>query len=142
MQWCLDIRSNIIVNIVKFYHISCCFFDCASTVAKLDGVLQNQNERRFQRKPDKHHHLYSIWPITLCSFVASALHYLTFTKHTCISRSAEYVYANVKENTADGILLRAAVLYKYTLLKSGLISYCVALLGYFGASLQQLRCDC
>ncbi|KRY05159.1 hypothetical protein T01_8061 [Trichinella spiralis] len=37
---------------------------------------------------------------------------------------------------------RAAVLYKYTLLKSGLISYCVALLGYFGASFQQLRCDC
>ncbi|XP_003379679.1 DNA-repair protein [Trichinella spiralis] len=127
MQWCLDIRSNIIVNIVKIYHISCCFFDCASTVGKLDGVLQNQNERRFQRKPGRHHHLYSIWPITLCSFVASPLHYLTFTKHTCISRSAEY---------------RAAVLYKYTLLKSGLISYCVALLGYFGASFQQLRCDC
>ncbi|XP_003367935.1 conserved hypothetical protein [Trichinella spiralis] len=139
MQWCLDIRSNII-----FYLISCCFFDCASTVAKLDGVLQNQNERRFQRKPGRHHHLYSIWPITLCSFVASALHYLTFTKHTCISRSAEYVYANVKENTADGILLRALSAiqirkelqyYINTLLKGGRISYCVALLGYFGASL-------
>ncbi|KRX12458.1 hypothetical protein T07_13446, partial [Trichinella nelsoni] len=29
---------------------------------QLDGVLQKQNGRRFQRKPDKHHHLYSIWP--------------------------------------------------------------------------------
>ncbi|KRY30512.1 hypothetical protein T01_9557 [Trichinella spiralis] len=64
------------LNLVKiyfdveiFYLISCCFFDCASTVAKLDGVLQNQNERRFQRKPGRHHHLYSIWPITLCNDV-------------------------------------------------------------------------
>ncbi|KRX21975.1 hypothetical protein T07_2092 [Trichinella nelsoni] len=68
---------------------------------QLDGVLQKQNGRRFQRKPDKHHHLYSIWP-----------------NH------------------------RAALLYKYSLLKGDLISYCVVLLGYYGASLQQLRCDC
>ncbi|KRX55245.1 hypothetical protein T09_138 [Trichinella sp. T9] len=30
-------------------------------------------------------------------FVVSPLHYLTFSKHTCICRSAEYVYANVNE---------------------------------------------
>ncbi|XP_003366648.1 hypothetical protein Tsp_13164 [Trichinella spiralis] len=85
-----------------------------------DGVQQHQNKRRFQRKPDKQHHLYSVWSITLCNssknvspndgsivFVASPLHYLTFSKHTCISRSAEYVYANMKVNIADGILLRA-----------------------------------
>ncbi|KRX61980.1 hypothetical protein T09_10388 [Trichinella sp. T9] len=30
-----------------------------------DDVVQHQNKRRFQRKPDKQHHLYSVWPITL-----------------------------------------------------------------------------
>ncbi|XP_003379802.1 hypothetical protein Tsp_03453 [Trichinella spiralis] len=111
---------------------------------KADVVVQQQNKRRFQRKPDKQHDLYSVWSITLCNssknvspndgtinvtaqlhlrniFVVSPLHYLTFSKHTCISRSAEYVHANVK---------------------GGLITYCIALFGYFGASPQQIRCDC
>ncbi|XP_003379895.1 hypothetical protein Tsp_03544 [Trichinella spiralis] len=83
--------------------------------------------------------------------VVSPLHYLTFSKHKCISRSAEYVYANVKVNIADGILLRAlcaiqirktALLFNYSLVKSVLITHCIALFGYFGASLQQKRCDC
>ncbi|KRX39652.1 hypothetical protein T05_13300, partial [Trichinella murrelli] len=39
----LDVRNNIIA----------------------DDVVQHQNKRRFQRKPDKQHHLYSVWPITL-----------------------------------------------------------------------------
>ncbi|KRY25669.1 hypothetical protein T01_2502 [Trichinella spiralis] len=36
-------------------------------LANADGVVQHQNKRRFQRKPDKQHHLYSAWSITLCN---------------------------------------------------------------------------
>ncbi|KRY22725.1 hypothetical protein T12_2021 [Trichinella patagoniensis] len=31
---------------------------------KADDVVQHQNKRRFQRKPDKQHHLYSVWRYT------------------------------------------------------------------------------
>ncbi|KRY35861.1 hypothetical protein T01_5491 [Trichinella spiralis] len=34
---------------------------------KADVVVQQQNKRRFQRKPDKQHDLYSVWSITLCN---------------------------------------------------------------------------
>ncbi|XP_003379898.1 hypothetical protein Tsp_03547 [Trichinella spiralis] len=127
-----------------------------------DGVVQHQNKRRFQRKPDKQHHLYSVWSITLCNssknvylqmmgvFVASPLHYLTFTKHTCICRSEEYVYANVNEGEhcrwhfATCTLChpnpeRTALLFNYSLLRNVLITHCIALFGHFGASLQQIR---
>ncbi|KRZ85952.1 hypothetical protein T08_14236 [Trichinella sp. T8] len=67
--------------------------------------------------------------------------------------SAEYVYANVNEGEhcrwhfAACTLChanpeRTALLYKCSLLNGGLISYCIALFGDIGTSLQQIRCDC
>ncbi|XP_003368001.1 hypothetical protein Tsp_12817 [Trichinella spiralis] len=75
----------------------------------------------------------------------------------CLTRSAEYVYGNVMVNTADGILIRALCaiqirkrfsIYKFLFIeKSALLFHyslpkCIALFGQFGASLQQIHCDC
>ncbi|KRY48157.1 hypothetical protein T03_11864 [Trichinella britovi] len=84
-----------------------------------DNVVQHQNKRRFQRKPDKLHHLYSVWSITLCN-------------------SSKNVSPNDGKLTIY-VSRRTAPLFNYSLLRNVLITHCIALFGHFGVSLQQIR---
>ncbi|KRX71462.1 hypothetical protein T06_10938 [Trichinella sp. T6] len=115
MQWCLDVRSNIIA----------------------DDVVQHQNKRPFQRKPDKQHHLYSVWPITLynSSKYVSRVSLCKCEDDYCRWHSATCTFSHSNPE-------RTAPLFNCSLLRNVLITHCIELFGYFGASLQQKRCDC